>query len=94
MQDMISASQVALVVRCKKTLYRGIIRKGWCLPPYKDPLITKKYLVGIIDGTYWCLKKENRVLYQQVAEEPTKPILAKMLKKEMLKQEASEAGKI
>ena len=92
MSDMISAAQAASVVRCKKTLHKAAIRKGFILPPFKDTLITKKYLLGIIDGTYWCLKKENRVLYQQVADEPTKQVLAKMLKKEMLKQDASPAG--
>ncbi len=82
---MISAKQAELVVRNKKQLYQALIRNGYLLPPYKDAINTKKFLIGVKDERYWCLHSSQMLAVKHCADCPNKLVLAEMVTEQMAK---------
>ena len=58
MADMIAISEAMCYIRSKKDLHEACVRNGYLTPPLRDSMCSKKFLLGIKDGKYWCLKSE------------------------------------
>ena len=49
------------------------------MPPFKDAIITREFMQGIVDGRYWCLRSSDITNYRVCAEPPNKKDLGEML---------------
>ena len=55
---MISKNRAAAVVRDNKTCYAALQLNQYVTPDGRDKMMTKKFMRGVLDGTYWMPKSE------------------------------------
>ena len=78
---MISKEKARLSVPDRKNLYSGLVRNGHILPKLKDPLLSNKFMTGILHNKYWSMTTDKIVgdNYRVSADPPPKKEIAKML---------------
>ena len=58
-------------VRDKRSYYEAFVRNRYYMPPYKDQIITAKFLVLLRKQYYW-LPKADQVKHGVIASKPSK----------------------
>lgn len=59
MSQTLTVKQFSQKVACKADLYEAVLRNGYHLPRPKSALATEAYLVGVMDQTFWCPRKDT-----------------------------------
>ena len=54
------------------------------MPPFKDAIVTRDFMLGVKNGFYWCMRPEYVRTLKVCADPPSKAVLATMLAKIML----------
>ena len=68
-----------MVAPTLKALYDSLVRNQWAVPPMKDPLMSKAFMLGIIASEYWCIKTTQLVAYRVCADPPARKDLSKIV---------------
>ena len=78
---MISKEKARISIVDKKSLHKSLLRNGHILPQIKDPLLSIKFMTGILHNKYWSLTTSNMVQsnFKIAADPPPKRIIADML---------------
>ena len=63
----------------KKGLWEALKRNQFNVPPLKDALCTKKWLLGVKNKVYWCLHASEAGPKKEVASVPSKKVLGEIL---------------
>lgn len=79
----LTVEQAAALIPNVKALYDALVRNQFILPPQKDGLVTKKFMLGILDEQYWCLKSDEVRTLKVCADPPSKKALAAILSDRM-----------
>ena len=74
----------AQTIRCKSDLYYSLVRNRFFLPPLRDPMNTKYFLQGVLDGHYYCFHSDHLTGLIPVADPPSKEVLSLLLGDRML----------
>ena len=69
---MISQAQAQALVPNKKALYVALQRNQYIMPPMKDAIVTCKFMLGVKDGYYWCLRSSEVVAVKVCADPPAR----------------------
>ena len=75
---MLTPQEVQTRVRDKRSCYEAFVRNRYYMPPYKDQLITAKFLVLLRKKHYW-LPMADQVKHGVVASNPSKQVIAEEL---------------
>ena len=76
---MISQAQAQALVPNKKAMYMALQRNQFIMPPQKDAIMTCKFMLGVKDGFYWCLRSQEVVTVKVCADPPARKDLAQIL---------------
>ena len=81
MQDhtLMGIHEVNLRVPNKKALYTVLMRNGYILPEFKQPIITLKFLRLVRKKRCWCINSEEGITVKPCADTPSKKELALIL---------------
>ena len=81
----LAALEAEDAIRDRKTCYEALLLNQRIVPDFKDKMMTKKFMKGVLNHHYW-LPKADEIHYTAVcAFPPTKEVLADILYKELIK---------
>ena len=60
------------------------MRNQYIMPPFKDAIVTRKFMLGVKDGYYWCLRSNEVITFKVCADPPHRKDLAEILSNIML----------
>ena len=92
---MISKEKARLNVPDRKSLYTSLLRNGHILPKLKDPLMSNKFMTGILHNKFWSLTTDKMIQgnYRISADPPPRKEIAKMLSEALVKPQRLEETK-
>ena len=83
----LSVDQARALVPNRKRLYEAIRRNQYIMPDVKESFVTSKWMLGIVQGTQWCLASSEVSCLQQCVDPPPRKVLAAMLVEAMAQLE-------
>ena len=81
---MISEAQAQALIPDKKAFYSALQRNQVILPPLRDSMVTRRFMLGIKDSTYWCLRASDITQTRVCADPPARKDLANIVGDVML----------
>ena len=75
----ISAADAHRAVQCKEDLHAALELNQYVAPKRKMPMMTAKFMTGVIEHKYWLPKSTEIAKYRVCAFPPTKGKLAEIL---------------
>ena len=79
MQPTISQRRAAYLVPNKKAFHAALVRNRYMVPPCKDPLMTVKFMKGVLAKEFFLLRCEQVTNIRLCADPPPKQELAEMV---------------
>ena len=79
MAQRIAAADAHRTVQCKEDLHAALELNQYVAPKRKMPMMTSKFMTGVIEGKYWLPKSREINKYRVCAFPPTKAKLAETL---------------
>ena len=62
-----------------KSLYGGLQRNGYIMPPKKDAMLTQKFMRDVVIKKNWILHSDHVLAVKQCADPPSIKVLAKLV---------------
>ena len=75
----------------RPALHKALLRNQFWVPPFKDGICTKDFLVGLLEKRYW-VPNTSELQIRNCADLPNKKELAEMLKEQMMNVYSSVDG--
>lgn len=79
MNNSVPLQQALSVVPDRHALYVALLRNQVVMPPYKDSIVTTKFMQSILEGRNWCLRSTDVKYYRVCADPPSRKELASVL---------------
>ena len=84
--ESVSYDHAMQTIQCKHGLYTALQYNQYILPPRNDALLSTKFLLGIIKGSYWMLHSNQITTIKVCAYPPKKEELAQIVYDTILQQ--------
>ena len=78
-QPRISVADAHRAIQCKDDLYAALLLNQYVAPVRKTPMMTAKFMSGVVEHKYWLPRSHQIGKYRVCAFPPTKAKLADIL---------------
>ena len=74
-----SAEEAGVAAPCPRSMYDACLRNQYLMPPFKDTIVTRNFMLGVKDKFYWCLRSNEVTTLKVCADPPRRIELALMV---------------
>ena len=83
--EQLPVLEVMGVIPDGKAMYAALLRNQFLMPPLKDAMVTRRYMLDVKDGKAWCLHSSEVVALKACADCPSRKVLAELVAEAMLR---------